>query len=251
MDIERFCARFEAGFPPAYRNQPTRRYALRMKCTIKQCSIAYYFWDPLRDIDGMISVKKQRLLKLAYAQLAPQEAYLEIGAWQGKSLIAAMHGNALRPTFACDNFSEHVASRGKPLALSALLTRNLRRYHLDQSVTFYDMPFQHMCTPEKLPVPIGCYFYDAAHDEQSQYQGIKLVEPLLANQALVLIDDWRYAPDSPSHAKAGTERAIRESLHAWELLYDLPARSNGDRAMWWNGVAVFAFRRSMPALIPR
>ena len=247
MDLERFRARFEAVFPPPYRNQPTPRYALRIKCTIKQFSVAHYFWDPLRDIDGMISVKKQRLLNLAYAQLDPHEAYLEIGTWQGKSLIAAMRGNAPRPTFACDNFSEYDTSKGKPLALSAALTKNLRRYHLDHQVRFYNAPFQQICTREYLPVPIGCYFYDAAHDEENQYQGITLVEPLLADHALVIIDDWRLAPDSQSYAKAGTERAIRESPNAWALLYDLPARSNGDRAMWWNGVAVFAFRRNMTA----
>ncbi|OPX28569.1 MAG: hypothetical protein B1H08_05700, partial [Candidatus Omnitrophica bacterium 4484_171] len=95
----------------------------------------------------------------------------------------------------------------------------------------------------KLPVPIGLYFYDAAHDEKNQYLAIKKVEPFLSKRALVIIDDWRFAEDSQSYAKAGTERAISESNNKWQLLYDLPARFNGDKKMWWNGVAVFKFNR--------
>jgi hypothetical protein len=98
---------------------------------------------------------------------------------------------------------------------------------------------------EKLPIPIGLYFYNAAHDERSQYLGIKLIEPFLSDQALVIVDDWRHAPDSQSYAKAGTLKATGESQHQWQLLYDLPVRHNCDRAMWWNGVAVLAFRRKI------
>ena len=90
---------------------------------------------------------------------------------------------------------------------------NRRRYGLVQHLTFYDEPFQNIFTSEKLPLPIGVSFYDAGHDERNQYVGIKLVEPFLADEALVLVDDWRFAPDSQSYAKAGTERAIAESGH--------------------------------------
>ncbi len=120
---------------------------------------------------------------------------------------------------------------------------NLQRYGLSSCVTFYEEPFQGVFNANKLTVPIGMYFYDGAHDFESQYQGIKLAEPFLADTALVIIDDWRFAKDSQSYAKVGTERAIAESVNAWQLLYELPARFNGDRALWWNGVAVFAFRR--------
>ncbi len=69
------------------------------------------------------------------------------------------------------------------------------------------------------------------------------MENFLADEAIVCVDDWRFAADSQSYAKAGTEKAIAESKNQWKLLYDLPARYNGDRALWWNGVAVFSFQR--------
>lgn len=243
MNSAKFCAAFEAAFPPSTRDHPTRRYALRLNVTIKRVHLKYDFFDPLRNVEGMISVKKQRLLHLAYAHLPPDEAYLEIGTWQGKSLIAAMRGNPPRKTFACDNFSEWQRSKGQSCQPGVALRRNLQRYGLSRSVIFYEEPLHDICTEEKLPCPLGAYFYDGAHDEHSQYAAIKLIEPFLAEEALVIIDDWRFAGDSQSYAKAGTARALAESVREWRLLYELPSRYNGDRAMWWNGLAVFACSR--------
>ena len=243
MKIAQFCAEFERRFPPPVRNRPMPLYSLRFKVKIKRLYVNYYLFDPLRDVEGMISVKKQRLLQLAYAHVEPNEAYLEIGTWQGKSLIAAMRGNPPRPTFACDNFSEWNHSKGQHAHPREAFLQNLQRYGLAEHVRFYDAPFQQIMTADKLPVPIGLYFYDAAHDEQSQYEGITLAEPFLADEALVLIDDWRYAEDSRAYAKAGTERAMAESRNRWTLLQELPARYNGDRALWWNGMAVLGFQR--------
>ena len=87
------------------------------------------------------------------------------------------------------------------------------------------------------------YFYDGAHDELSQYTAIKKIEPILSDEAIVIIDDWRHAQDSSSYAEAGTKRAIMESNFHWDIRWELPARHNGDVDMWWNGVAVLTFRR--------
>ena len=108
----------------------------------------------------------------------------------------------------------------------------------------FDSDFRNIMSPKHILHPIGLYFYDGAHDFESQYQAIKLGEPLFSNEALVIVDDWRFAPDSQSYAKEGTLRAVAESNRAWTLLYELPARFNGDQAMWWNGVAVFASKIS-------
>lgn len=243
MDIQKFCADFEKLFPITRRNKPTRIYSLRLNVNFG-FKFTYYIFDPLRDIEGMISVKKQQLLNLAYANLQKDEAYLEVGTWQGKSLISAMRGNTPRPTFACDNFSEYTISKDRrELNIYESLRNNLRRYGVDEHVIFYNDAYQSIFFKDKLPVPVGVYFYDAAHDENSQYLGIKLAEPFLAEKALVIVDDWRFAPDSQSYAAAGTQKAISESKHQWRMLYNLPARYSGDRAMWWNGVAVFAFQR--------
>ena len=72
---------------------------------------------------------------------------------------------------------------------------------------------------------------------------VALARCVLADEALVLVDDWRYAADSDSRAKTGTLRAMPDSKNHRTLLLTLPARHNGDYAMWWNGVGVLSFPR--------
>ena len=193
------------------------------------------------DVPGLTSVKKQIMLNLAVSCLGPGECYLEVGTYAGKTLISALFGHAGCPAYACDNFSEFEDSNSL-----GMLMRNLGAYGLKDRVVFFDADFRDVLKAENIPYPVGVYFYDGAHDEQSQFDGIKVAEPLLADEALVVVDDWRYAPDSLSGAKAGTTRAIEESENEWHLLMDLPARYNGDHAMWWNGVAVFGFKSRRP-----
>ena len=205
----------------------------------------YEFWDPIvaramdscPDVEGMLSIKKQRLLSLAFGLLDEDEAYFEIGTYRGKSLLSAMLGNPPRPVFACDNFSQFDDNSFD------IVQQNLAKYDLKDRVVFYNCDFLESFDPSRLPVPIGLYFYDGAHDFTSQYEAIKRIEPFLADEALVLVDDWRHAEDSGSYAKSATVRAAAESTAEWDLLYELPARFNGDRAMWWNGVGVLSFRR--------
>lgn len=196
------------------------------------------FFDPCPSVQGMISVKKQKLLNIAFSCLNVDECYLEVGTYLGKSLISAMLGNPERKVYACDNFSQFSSSN-----CFEKLQNNLCRYKLDKKVTFYNSDFLKILNKDKIPIPVGLYHYDGAHDENSQYRAIKNVEPLLSNEALIIVDDWRFAEDSKSYAKMGTEKAIKESSNKWETLYNLPARYNGDHAMWWNGVCILAFKR--------
>ncbi len=185
----------------------------------------------------MLSIKKQQLLNLAFGLLAEGEAYLEVGTYQGKSLVSAMIDNPHRPVFACDSFSQFEGNTFE------ITQANLAKYGLLDRVRFYDCDFGEIFSPERLPLPVGLYFYDGAHDYDSQYKAIARIEPFLSKEALVFVDDWRFAEDSQSHAKAATEQAARDSGGHWMVMHELPARFNGDLAMWWNGVGVLSYRR--------
>lgn len=194
--------------------------------------------DPCPDVFGMMSPKGQRMLGLAYASLPVGEGYLEIGSFAGKSLISALLGQPSRKSYACDDFSEW-----SDINSYDSFHQNLTRYRLAERVNFHRGDFKAYLADPPFEVPIGQYFYDGPHDEEHQYLAIKLAEPYLANEVLVIVDDWRHAPDSPSFAEAGTKRAIAESAQQWEMLLELPARHNCDLAMWWNGMGLYAFRR--------
>lgn len=193
--------------------------------------------DLCPDLVGMLSIRKQKLINLAFSFLPPGECYIEVGTFRGKSLLSAMIDNPYRRVYAIDNFSEFERN-GLDLTLG-----NLLRYGRATQVIFFDESFREVFGRNPFSTPAGLYFYDGAHDEQSQYDGIIMAEPFLANNALVLVDDWRHGPDSNSFARAGTLRAMQDSKHEWRLLFELGARYNGDYALWWNGVGVLSFER--------
>ena len=170
----------------------------------------------------MISVKKQKLLNIAFACVDPGECYVEVGTYTGKSLISAMLNNEPSTVYACDNFSEFQETNSL-----SVLRQNLEHYELSEGVTFYNGDFNEQIHVANISEPIGVYFFDGPHDEESQYQGVRVPEDLLADEALVIVDDWRLATDSASYAKVGTERAVRDSTNTWERMYELPARFNG------------------------
>jgi predicted O-methyltransferase YrrM len=230
VDINRFTWLFDYVCPGHMRNVPQPLHSRDEG--IKAL-------DPCPDVSGMTSINKQRLLNVGFFCLDPGEAYLEVGTYNGKSLIGAVLGNPARPVHACDDFSEFQGSN-----TLNVLQANLARYEILTEVQFHNGDFRQTFATGRVDSPVGLYFYDGAHDELSQYEGIALAEPLLADQALVIVDDWRLAADSGSYAEAGTMRAVSESQHQWELLHVLPARYNGDLEMWWNGVAVLSFRRN-------
>ena len=226
---------------PLVRERPLRRLAAGLRGQSNEALQE----DPCRDIPGMASPKKLSLLSSAVSFLpaSEDECYLEVGTYQGKSLVSALLKNPGRYAVACDNFSlfdEPTAPTNK-----AALERNLNRYGLSSRIRFFDSDFRDLLSgwrQHRLPL-VGVYFYDGAHDEESQYLAIRLAEDVLAEQAVVIVDDWRFAEDSDSRAEAGTQRALADSAHDWRVEHILPARYNGDLEQWWNGVAVLSFRR--------
>jgi predicted O-methyltransferase YrrM len=204
--------------------------------------------DPCPDVAGMASLKKLKLLNLAAGCLPEngKECYLEVGSFQGKSLVAALAGNSHVRAVACDNFTLF-DDPNSPKNFD-ILKQNLASYRLSERVQFFDCDFRELLTSwnvRQLP-RVGVYFYDGAHDEESQFLGVRMAEDLLADNAVVIVDDWRHAKDSESYAEAGTKRAISDSPNEWSIRHVLPARYNGDLEQWWNGVGVLRFKRVQP-----
>ncbi|MFC1514297.1 hypothetical protein ACFL5X_00140 [Candidatus Omnitrophota bacterium] len=140
-----------------------------------------------------------------------------------------------KKAFTCDIFRKNKHKQN--------LLKNIKNYGLSDSIVLYDSDFLKIFAKDKLPMPVGVYFYDNGHEEENHYLAIKKVEPFLSKEALVIIDDWGSSDTTDLYVKRVTEKAIAESGNTWKLLYDLPARFNGDKKMWWNGVAVFSFQR--------
>jgi len=199
------------------------------------------FRELVDDVPGMASENKLALLNLAAKLVEAGETYLEVGSFKGLSIIAAMLGNP-DPTFvAVESFREFGVDREET---GGQLLANLERWGVRDRLTVLEEDcFRLFGRPGLLAGPVGAYFYDGNHGSMAQYLALGMVEPLLADRALVIVDDASW----PVVARA-TERYVRTHPR-FRLLYDLESERDFD-PKWWCGVKVYTYDRSSAPASP-
>jgi len=144
-----------------------------------------------QQVRGTTSPALLHLLNTAIGYLEPQEIYCEVGCFQGRSLIGALHQHPNALAYAIDDFSEFDPFQDN----FDILLENLTDRDLSDQVTFYYQDFEaffvELRSQPSAP-KIGLYFYDAAYDYRSVLMGLNLVKPFLADRALIVIAvaDW-------------------------------------------------------------
>jgi predicted O-methyltransferase YrrM len=187
------------------------------------------FEQVLADVSGLTRANNLALLNLAASLVEPGETYVEIGVYKGASLICAMLGNEDTKFIAVDNFSMSTTSREQ-------LVASLSRYGLAEKATFVEGDGLAILRDGRLAGhSVGVYYYDAKHQYEAQLQALRLIEPYLAERALVIVDDadWH-----------GVQRAIRDYLSSQacaRLLLEIGGRERG-APQWWEGVAVLGWQ---------
>ena len=94
-------------------------------------------------------------------------------------------------------------------------------------------------TQDELP-KIDLYFFDGAHDYESQKKGITYFAPFLADEAIIIVDDAMW----PEPNK-GTIHGLMESKLNVEYLVTLDSgvRSDCSERGFWNGLMVILIKK--------
>jgi predicted O-methyltransferase YrrM len=181
----------------------------------------------LEDVGGLARENNLALLNLAASLLGPGESYVEVGSFKGLSLVAAMLGNS-GDFVGIDDFSLGGGSRRQ-------LDANLRRYGLAGYTILEGDAFRLLHQGALGDRAVGVYYYDAAHDYRSQLRGLRLIEPYLADDALLIVDDtdWDQVARAMRDYLAGQPRAERVVL--------LDGKDRG-QPWWWEGVQVLRWQ---------
>lgn len=187
--------------------------------------------EVLKEIPGMATENKLKLLNIAVECLAENEVYVEVGCYRGASLVGAALGHPDARLYACDNFSQFDGVAEK-------LGVTLARYTPPGQVSFFDSDFRVMMdTSPWDPRSIGAYFYDGGHSFRDQYEGLVYALPHLASDAIVIVDDT-----NKRAARAANALFARQVDH-FDLVLDLRTRRNHSPT-WWNGIQVYRYTRS-------
>jgi Methyltransferase domain len=191
-------------------------------------------------IDGIPNLATENvlvLLNLAAALLKPDESYVEVGSFYGASLIGAMRGNT-GDFVAIDRFSFDVPEvRGRPLpkASRAGLEESLARFGADGATILEGDAFEVIEGGALGDRRVGVYYWDGPHDYDGQLRGMRAIEPWLAREALIVVDDY----DWEAVAQATHDYVSAEPTAA--LLLEIGGEA-ADQVWWWDGVAAVALR---------
>jgi protein O-GlcNAc transferase len=180
----------------------------------------------LEAVPGLARENNLALLNLAVACLDPGESYAEAGSFRGTSLIGAALGNEAE-LVAIDDFSKADADPSQ-------LRANLARFRIDRVTVLEGDVFELLRGGALAGRRVGVWYYDAAHGYEQQLEALDLIEPHLAERALLVVDDsdWERVAAASRDYLAGQPRA--------RLLFDIGGREKGFPD-WWEGMHVIAW----------
>jgi len=222
VDVDRFAAELPDLFDDFPRSETPR---------------ARRFDDVVEGIPSLATENVLAVLNLAASLLPPDESYVEVGSFFGASIIGAMRGNT-GDFVAIDSFAFDVPElRGKPLppASRAGLEESLARFDAESATILEGDAFETIEGGALGDRRVGVYYYDGPHDQDSTVRGLEVIEPWLADEALLVVDDHDLKPVVRATRKyvAGQPKA--------SLLLEVGGRRNG-QPQWWEGVGVLAWR---------
>jgi hypothetical protein len=138
-----------------------------------------------------------------------------------------MVGNDDREYVAIDNFSMGKGTRRE-------LEQNLKHFALEEPAILEGDAFELVPSGALGERRVGVYYYDNGHEYEQQLDGLRMIEPWLADRALLIVDDTDWEQ---------VARATRDYLDQQpraRLLVWIPGKDNGYPA-WWEGMQVLAW----------
>lgn len=176
------------------------------------------------DVEGLTQENNLALLNLAATCLGDEEAYVEVGVFHGKSLIAAMLGNERRRFVGIDDFGFRDGSVEQ-------VEENLTSFGLPRPELLVGDVFELVREGALGDARVGVWYYDALHTYEAQLEGLRVAEPLLAPGALLIVDDTDW--DDVSRAM---DDYLAEQPRARRIL-SVDGKDRGF-PQWWEGMQI-------------
>ena len=156
------------------------------------------------------------------------EMYFEVGVLEGRTLAAAAFHNEQKTCWGCDTQEKYALG-------PASFPPNVR--YIPQS-------WEQVCLVG-FPKPLGILFYDGNHEAVAVYECLRALDPYLADEAVVVLDDWDRAS-----TRQGAFAAAEVDGH-YRLLREMPEYGDGLTCAphhfgYYFGVAVWGYRRFTP-----
>ena len=180
------------------------------------------------------------LQNLSKETLKDDECYLEVGVYQGLSLLSVANEIGSKTAYGVDNFA-FFDSEGNNLniineRITKLNLENVKLINSDYEDAMEDLA-SHIGKKK-----VGVYFIDGPHDYRSQLMCLMLIKPFLSENAIIIIDDSNYR-----HVRLANSDFL-QTHPEFKLFFESYTPSHPHnmteeneaiaRKGWWNGVNI-------------
>jgi len=214
-----------------------------VKHVIKSFNMANTWHSKLSEeafkLEGMSGIKTRifynELCSLEFPDRPTQ--YLEVGTWKGSTICASLQFNMNCHGTVIENW----ALFGGP---KTEFEENVTKFGFADRLTIFEEDVFSFDT-SKIENKIDIYLYDGDHDEIQQYKGITHMWPALADEAIIIVDDW-----NADQVRKGTFDGLRDVganiIEKFEIMY---SNNNTHTPMhiaqneFWNGIGVFVISK--------
>ena len=180
------------------------------------------------------------LQRLSSFCVKENECYLEVGVFQGLTLLSVAKSIKVGNAYGIDNFA-FFDKDGRNLSI---VKQRIKALDIDNASIInmdYEDALEHL---EKHigKKKIGVYFVDGPHDYRSQLMCLELVKPFLSDNAVIIIDDSNYRHVRQANRDFLTVNSDFKLI--FEAYTDCHPCNMSDkqeeeaRKGWWNGVNV-------------
>lgn len=142
-------------------------------------------------LTGFSGHRMVRLLQnVSKVRLDSSTCYVEVGVFQGLTLLSVAKAVENAQVYGIDNFA-FFDRNGKNLSIVNERTKKLQLNNVNIINQDYEDALEKLSTHigDK---KVGVYFVDGPHDYRSQLICLELIKPFLADDAIIIIDDCNY-----------------------------------------------------------
>ncbi len=185
-----------------------------------------------KGVAGMSSENIRFLINETVRRFAKNGVYLEVGTYNGCSLLSAALFNPSTRCIGIDNFSQFNLNRENYL----IFKENLDKFLNPKNIEFYNQDyrecFKYLFSKES-SLKANVYYYDGKHTYEDQMSGLKSILPHLAEECVILVDDinWPYVEEA--------NRDFIKENNDFKSVLKIRTKGN-DSNDWWNGFEVIS-----------
>lgn len=211
---------------------------------------------PQEVLSGFSGVKLIAALQRLSALFAdkPGSCYLEVGVFQGLTLLSTAYANSNLLCYGIDNFAYFDKDGQNEFIVNQRVTAlGLSNTHLINS----DYEDALGALGSKIEdCKVGMYFVDGPHDYRSQRVCLDLALPYLDDHAVILIDDSNYVHvRQANYDFLMTNPEFKLIFEAYTPCHPLNMNASSKAIAtegWWNGVNIIARdpENRVPAMFP-